>query len=66
VPAEDFQAWVSEVQSKSGGLDAATFAQLAQPSRAKGTATYGQVSVGLFDAIVAGSSQQVSAPLVRH
>ena len=66
VPAEDFQAWVGEVQSKSGVLDAATFAQVAQPSRAQGTATYAQVSVGLFDAIVAGSSQQVSAPLVRH
>jgi cytochrome o ubiquinol oxidase subunit II len=66
VPAEDFQAWVGEVQSKSGVLDAATFAQVAQPSRAKGTATYAQVSAGLFDAIVAGSTQQVSAPLVRH
>jgi len=66
VPADGFQAWVSEVATKSGVLDAATFAQLARPSRAKGTPTYAQVPGGLFDAIVAGSWRQTSAPLVRH
>jgi cytochrome o ubiquinol oxidase subunit II len=54
VPNEDFQAWVGDVRTKSGVLDAPAFAQLARPSRVKGTATYAEVSAGLFDAIVAG------------
>jgi cytochrome o ubiquinol oxidase subunit II len=66
MPVGDFQAWVSDVQTKSGVLDAATFTQLARPSPAKGTATYAQVSAGLFDAIVAGTLRESSPPVVRH
>jgi cytochrome o ubiquinol oxidase subunit II len=66
LPGDDFQAWVSDVQTKSGLLDAPTFADLARPSRANGTTTYAQVSGGLFDAIVAGSWRETSTPLVRH
>jgi cytochrome o ubiquinol oxidase subunit II len=66
VPADGFQAWVSDVRTRSGLLDAPAFAQLARPSHVKGTATYAQVSVGLFDAIVAGHLGETSTPLVRH
>jgi cytochrome o ubiquinol oxidase subunit II len=64
--ADDFQAWVSDVRTKSGVLDEPTFAQLARPSPEKGTATYAQVSAGLFDAIVAGTLRESSPPVVRH
>ena len=69
VPTEEFQAWVSEVRTKSGVLDGPAYAQLARPSRVKGTTTYAEVSVGLFDAIVAGSLPAASgttSALVRH
>ena len=67
VSADDFQQWVGDVGTKSGVLDEQTFAQLARPSPVKGTTTYAQVSAGLFDAIVAGSSsRETSPPVVRH
>jgi cytochrome o ubiquinol oxidase subunit 2 len=66
VPADEFQAWVSDVRTGSGVLDAPAFAQLVRPSRANGAATYAQVSVGLFDAIVAGRWRETSTPLARH
>jgi cytochrome o ubiquinol oxidase subunit 2 len=69
VTADGFQAWVSEVQGKSGMLDAAAFAQLARPTHAGGTATYAQVSGGLFDAIVLSGPNGPNGapvPVVRH
>jgi cytochrome o ubiquinol oxidase subunit 2 len=69
VTADGFQAWVSEVQGKSGMLDAAAFAQLARPTHAGGTATYAQVSDGLFDAIVLNGPNGPNGapvPVVRH
>jgi len=64
--ANDFQAWVSDVRTRSGALDASTFAQLARPSRAKHTITYADVAAGLFDAIVAGRWREGSTSLARH
>ena len=66
VSAEGFQAWVGDVRTKSGVLDAPTFVQLARPSRASGTPTYAEVSVGLFDSIVAGNWRDTSTSLMRH
>ena len=66
VPADGFQAWVSDVRTSSGVLDAPAFTQLARPSPVKGTATYAEVSVGLFDAIVAGRLPETTPALVRH
>jgi cytochrome o ubiquinol oxidase subunit II len=66
VPTDGFQAWVTDVRTRSGVLDAPTFAQLARPSPAKGTATYAEVSVGLFDAIVAGHLRDTTPALARH
>ena len=66
VPADGFQAWISDVRTRSGVLDAPTFAQLARPTRVTGTATYADVSAGLFDAIVAGRLHETTPALVRH
>src|SRR5580700_1477739 len=66
VPGTGFQAWVSDVHASSQVLDAATFAQLALPSRAKGSATYADVSGGLFEAIAAGHPPATSVPVARH
>ena len=66
VSAEGFQAWVGDVRTKSGVLDAPTFVQLARPSRASGTPTYAEVSVGLLDSIVAGNWRDTSTSLMRH
>jgi cytochrome o ubiquinol oxidase subunit II len=69
VPTEDFQAWVNTVRTKSGVLDETAYAQLARPSRVKGTATYAEVSAGLFAAIVAGrvhGAAENTPTLVRH
>jgi cytochrome o ubiquinol oxidase subunit II len=66
VAADGFQAWVSDVGTRGEVLDAPTFARLAQPTRGRGTATYAQVPVGLFDAIVAGRWRESPPPLVRH
>ena len=61
-----FRGWVSDARASSQVLDAATFAQLALPSRAKGTATYADVSGGLFEAIAAGHPPAISTPVARH
>jgi hypothetical protein len=66
VSGTGFQAWVSDVHASSQVLDAATFAQLALPSRAKGSATYADVSGGLFEAIAAGHPPATSVPVARH
>jgi cytochrome o ubiquinol oxidase subunit II len=66
ISPDSFQKWVGEVQASSGVLDAPSFAQLARPTRAKGTSTYAEVSVGLFDTIVAGSWRASSPSLARH
>ena len=66
VSADGFQAWVSEVRTRSGVLDAPAFVQLARPSRANGTPTYAEVSAGLFDSIVAGNWRDTSTSLMRH
>jgi cytochrome o ubiquinol oxidase subunit II len=69
VPTEEFQAWMSEVRAKTGVLDGPAYTQLARPSRATGTATYAEVSAGLFEAIVAGGLPATTgntAALVGH
>jgi len=61
-----FQAWVNDVHASSQVLDAPAFAQLALPTRAKGTATYADVSAGLFEAIAAGHPPVTSTAVARH
>jgi cytochrome o ubiquinol oxidase subunit 2 len=61
-----FQAWVSEARASSQVLDATAFAQLALPKRATGSATYADVSGGLFEAIATGHPPAASIPVARH
>jgi hypothetical protein len=44
-------------------LDAPTFVGLARPSKGKDSATYGEVSAGLFDAVASG---HVAAEVTPH
>jgi cytochrome o ubiquinol oxidase subunit II len=66
VPGSGFQAWVSDVRASSQVLDAPTFARLALPSRAKGTAKFTDVSAGLFEAIAAGHAPVTSTAVAGH
>ena len=66
LPADGFEAWVGTARTASSVLDAPAFEQLARPSRAKGTATYADVSAGLFDVIAAGHWRETSTALARH
>jgi cytochrome o ubiquinol oxidase subunit 2 len=66
LPADGFDAWVSDARARSEVLDATRFAQLARPSRANGTATYADVAAGLFEDIAAGRWRETSTAMVRH
>ena len=66
LPADGFEAWVGTARTASGVLDAPAFEQLARPSRAKGTATYADVSAGLFDQVAGGHWRETSTALAGH
>jgi cytochrome o ubiquinol oxidase subunit 2 len=53
VGAADFQSWVDKTHAAGGVLDRPTFEQLARPSSDHTVRTYGEVTTGLFDSIVA-------------
>ncbi len=52
VPAEQFAQWVTATQNNGPVLDAATYAELAKPSKAVAPFTYRSVVPGLFASIV--------------
>jgi cytochrome o ubiquinol oxidase subunit II len=66
LPTDGFEAWVGAARARTGVLDARTFEQLARPARARGSATFADVSAGLFDAIAAGHWRETSTALARH
>jgi cytochrome o ubiquinol oxidase subunit 2 len=51
--AAEFQSWVDTTHSTGGVLDRPTFEQLARPATDHAVRTYGEVTTGLFDSIVA-------------
>jgi cytochrome o ubiquinol oxidase subunit 2 len=53
VPPQEFAAWAQGASGKGLVLDASSYADLAKPSSYVKPVTYGAVSPGLFDAIVA-------------
>jgi heme/copper-type cytochrome/quinol oxidase subunit 2 len=53
VPPGDFAQWIAETRAHSSALDAERYAQLVRPSQKDAPATFGTVSKGLFEAIVA-------------
>jgi cytochrome o ubiquinol oxidase subunit II len=66
LPTGGFAAWVGHARTGSGVLDSPTFEQLARPSRAQGSATFADVSAGLFDVIAAGRWRETSTALAGH
>jgi cytochrome o ubiquinol oxidase subunit 2 len=59
-----FARWVDEAHAQGGALNLEQYALLAQPSSQEPPRTFGSVSAGLFDAILAtpGSPPSVRAP----
>jgi cytochrome o ubiquinol oxidase subunit 2 len=53
VPPGDFAQWIAETRAHGNALDAERYAQLVRPSQKDAPATFGTVSNGLFEAIVA-------------
>jgi COX Aromatic Rich Motif len=54
IPAEEFSTWVAATRSAGDRLDTAQYARLAAPSINNAPKTFGQVSPGLFNAVVHG------------
>jgi len=52
VPAGDFNAWLAQARSTGSGLDDASYAELAKPSKAVSPATYRSVDPKLFERIL--------------
>jgi cytochrome o ubiquinol oxidase subunit 2 len=63
VPADQFASWVASTKAQGQKLDPASYAILAQPSKAVVPATYAPVAEGLFEAISGG---RVSADQSAH
>jgi cytochrome o ubiquinol oxidase subunit 2 len=53
VPPGDFAQWIAETRAHGNALDAERYAQLVRPSQKDAPTTFGTVSNGLFEAIVA-------------
>jgi cytochrome o ubiquinol oxidase subunit II len=51
---EEFERWLVEVRGRGGALDAATFTDLARPTRAGGEMTFGAVPADPFGAVAHG------------
>ena len=68
VPAEDFQAWVGDVQARAAGCSMRpTFAQLARPSRAQGRCHLrGSLRGTVRCDCRRPRCAEASAPVVRH
>jgi cytochrome o ubiquinol oxidase subunit II len=60
--SEKFARWVAEVRKHGGVLDSATFAQLAQPTRAGGDLTYGTLADDPFDMVAHGHVATLWSP----
>ena len=53
VTAAEFESWVDTAHAAAGVLDRPTFEQLARPTSEHAVRTYGEITTGLFDSIVA-------------
>jgi cytochrome o ubiquinol oxidase subunit II len=54
VSREGFDTWVAQTRERASVLDAASFAELARPTKAGGELTYGSVSDDPFDMVTHG------------
>jgi cytochrome o ubiquinol oxidase subunit II len=60
--SEAFGNWVTEVRSRGGVFDSATFSELARPTRDGGELTYGSVTDDPFDKVAQGHMTTVWSP----
>jgi cytochrome o ubiquinol oxidase subunit 2 len=60
---DDFDAWLEKVRQSSEALDAASYAELAKPSRKHPVTYYSSYEDGLYDSIVA---KYMHAPGMEH
>ena len=66
VSRQDFELWLDSARTGGGNLDAAAYATLMQPSRADPQRTWGTVSAGIFDAILAHPGAAPTASQIEH
>nr|WP_283938128.1 ubiquinol oxidase subunit II [Sphingomonas caseinilyticus] len=63
LPTDQFATWAQGSRGQGGALDAASYAELTKPTSYVKPMTYGTVSPGLFDAIVADRVDQLHLPI---
>ncbi len=63
---QDFDQWLDGARTGGDTLDAATYATLVQPSARDPQRTFGTVSAGMFDAILAHPGAAPSAAQIEH
>jgi cytochrome o ubiquinol oxidase subunit II len=66
LPADQFAGWVESTKGQGRALDPATYAALAQPSKAVVPATYAPVVEGLFETISADRAGTARASQQEH
>ena len=62
LPPDQFAVWAQGAHGQGGALDATSYAELSKPSSYVRPMTYGSVTPGLFDAIVADRVDQLHRP----
>ncbi len=53
VPTQEFEKWITATRAQGGSLDAKEYSHLAEPSERNAPVSFGAVSGGLFEAIIA-------------
>ena len=66
MPKADFEQWLDGTRTGGGTLDAASYEMLTHPSEREAPHTYGTVSPGIYDAIVAHPGLAPSAAQIEH
>jgi cytochrome o ubiquinol oxidase subunit II len=63
---QDFEQWLDGARTGGGTLNASSYATLVQPSERDPQHTYGTVSAGIFDAILAHPGTAPTAAQIEH
>jgi cytochrome o ubiquinol oxidase subunit II len=66
VPRQDFEQWLDTTRTGGGNLDAASYETLMHPTARDPQHTYGTVSAGIFDAILAHPGTAPTAAQIEH
>ncbi len=66
VPRQDFEQWLDGTRTGGGTLDATAYGILVHPTAREAPHTYGTVSAGIYDAIVAHAGNAPTAAQIEH